>query len=220
MSIILYIASDGTAQFALQEFGGQLWLTQADMAELYQTTKQNISKHIKTIIAEQELEEEATVNFQLTVQNENGRKVNRKIAHYSLPMIIAVGYRVRSARGTQFRQWATERLDEYLTKGFTMDDERLKGTGGGDYWKELLNRIRDIRSSEKALYRQVLDLYATSQDYNPKSSESRTFFAAVQNKLHYAASRQTAPELNIQPRRQQQRLHGVDHLSGRNPHPE
>ena len=195
MSIILYTANDGTAQFALQEFGGQLWLTQADMAELYQTTKQNISKHIKTIIAEQELEEEATVNFQLTVQNENGRKVNRKIAHYSLPMIIAVGYRVRSARGTQFRQWATERLDEYLTKGFAIDDERLKGTGGGDYWKELLNRIRDIRSSEKALYRQVLDLYATSQDYNPKSSESQTFFAAVQNKLHYAASRQTAAEL-------------------------
>ena len=110
-------------------------------------------------------------------------------------MIIAVGYRVRSARGTQFRQWATERLDEYLTKGFAIDDERLKGTGGGDYWKELLNRIRDIRSSEKALYRQVLDLYATSQDYNPKSSESQIFFAAVQNKLHYAASRQTAAEL-------------------------
>jgi len=131
----------------------------------------------------------------LTVQNENGRKVNRKIAHYSLPMIIAVGYRVRSTRGTQFRQWATERLDEYLTKGFVIDDERLKGTGGGDYWKELLNRIRDIRSSEKALYRQVLDLYATSQDYNPQSSESQTFFAAVQNKLHYAASRQTAAEL-------------------------
>ncbi|WP_274571487.1 virulence RhuM family protein [Neisseria leonii] len=195
MSLILYTTSDGIAQVALQQFDEQVWLTQADMAELYQTSKQNISKHIKAIFTEQELSEAATVNHQLTVQNEGGRKINRKIAYYSLPLIIAVGYRVRSARGTQFRQWATERLSEYLRKGFTLDDERLKGTGGGDYWKELLDRIRDIRSSEKALYRQVLDLYATSRDYNPNSTESRQFFAAVQNKLHYAVSEQTAPEL-------------------------
>ncbi|WP_315338263.1 RhuM family protein [Neisseria sicca] len=195
MSIILYTASDGTAQFALQEFDEQLWLTQADLAELYQITPQGITQHIRAVYREGELTEEATCKKSLQVQTEGGRTIRRQRKYYSLPMIIAVGYRVRSARGTQFRQWATERLDEYLTKGFAIDDERLKGTGGGDYWKELLNRIRDIRSSEKALYRQVLDLYATSQDYNPKSSESQTFFAAVQNKLHYAASRQTAAEL-------------------------
>lgn len=195
MSIILYTASDGTAQFALQEFDEQLWLTQADLAELYQITPQGITQHIQAVYREGELTEEATCKKSLQVQTEGGRTIRRQRKYYSLPMIIAVGYRVRSARGTQFRQWATERLDEYLTKGFAIDDERLKGTGGGDYWKELLNRIRDIRSSEKALYRQVLDLYATSQDYNPKSSESQTFFAAVQNKLHYAASRQTAAEL-------------------------
>ena len=195
MSIILYTASDGTAQFALQEFDEQLWLTQADLAELYQITPQGITQHIRAVYREGELTEEATCKKSLQVQTEGGRTIRRQRKYYSLPMIIAVGYRVRSARGTQFRQWATERLNEYLTKGFAIDDERLKGTGGGDYWKELLNRIRDIRSSEKALYRQVLDLYATSQDYNPKSSESQTFFAAVQNKLHYAASRQTAAEL-------------------------
>lgn len=195
MSIILYTASDGTAQFALQEFDEQLWLTQADLAELYQITPQGITQHIRAVYREGELTEEATCKKSLQVQTEGGRTIRRQRKYYSLPMIIAVGYRVRSARGTQFRQWATERLDEYLTKGFAIDDERLKGIGGGDYWKELLNRIRDIRSSEKALYRQVLDLYATSQDYNPKSSESQTFFAAVQNKLHYAASRQTAAEL-------------------------
>lgn len=195
MSIILYTANDGTAQFALQEFDEQLWLTQADLAELYQITPQGITQHIRAVYREGELTEEATCKKSLQVQTEGGRTIRRQRKYYSLPMIIAVGYRVRSARGTQFRQWATERLDEYLTKGFAIDDERLKDTGGGDYWKELLNRIRDIRSSEKALYRQVLDLYATSQDYNPKSSESQTFFAAVQNKLHYAASRQTAAEL-------------------------
>lgn len=156
MSIILYSTDDGKSRFELQEFDKQLWLTQADMAELYQTTKQNISKHIKAIFAEGELDKNSTVNYQLTVQIEGNRHINREIAYYALPLIIAVGYRVRSSRGTQFRQWATERLGEYLVKGFTMDDERLKGTGGGDYWKELLNRIRDIRSSEKVMYRQVL----------------------------------------------------------------
>lgn len=151
MDIVLYTTQDGTSKVALQKFDEQLWLTQADLAELYQTSKQNISKHIKAILNEGEIDEKATVNLKLTVQNEGDRSVRRQVAFYALPMIIAVGYRVRSSRGTQFRQWATERLAEYLVKGFTMDDERLKGNGGGDYWKELLNRIRDIRSSEKAL---------------------------------------------------------------------
>lgn len=192
---MLYISNDGQTKVSLQKFNEQLWLTQSELAELYQTSKQNISKHIKAILAEREVDEISTVNSKLTVQNEGGRTIRREVAYYALPLIIAVGYRVRSTRGTQFRQWATERLSEYLVKGFTMDDERLKGSGGGDYWKELLERIRDIRSSEKALYRQVLDLYATSQDYNPHSDESIRFFQTVQNKLHYAVSEQTAAEL-------------------------
>ena len=195
MKAIIYVASDGKSKFSLQKFDEQLWLTQLEIAELYQTTKQNISKHIKAIFLEKEIDERATVNFKLTVQNEGGRDIKRKIAYYSLPLIIAVGYRVRSSRGTQFRQWATQCLGEYIKKGFVLDDERLKGTGGGDYFKELLERIRDIRSSEKVIYRQVLDLYATSYDYDPKSDESIKFFKIVQNKLHYAVSEQTASEI-------------------------
>lgn len=195
MKAIIYVASDGKSKFSLQKFDEQLWLTQLEIAELYQTTKQNISKHIKAIFLENEIDERATVNFKLTVQNEGGRNIKRKIAYYSLPLIIAVGYRVRSSRGTQFRQWATQCLGEYIKKGFVLDDERLKGIGGGDYFKELLERIRDIRSSEKVIYRQVLDLYATSYDYDPKSDESIKFFKIVQNKLHYAVSEQTASEI-------------------------
>ena len=195
MKAIIYVASDGKSKFSLQKFDEQLWLTQLEIAELYQTTKQNISKHIKAIFLENEIDERATVNFKLTVQNEGGRNIKRKIAYYSLPLIIAVGYRVCSSRGTQFRQWATQCLGEYIRKGFVLDDERLKGTGGGDYFKELLERIRDIRSSEKVIYRQVLDLYATSYDYDPKSDESIKFFKIVQNKLHYAVSEQTASEI-------------------------
>lgn len=195
MKAIIYVASDGKSKFSLQKFNEQLWLTQLEIAELYQTTKQNISKHIKAIFLENEIDERATVNFKLTVQNEGGRNIKRKIAYYSLPLIIAVGYRVRSSRGTQFRQWATQCLGEYIKKGFVLDDERLKGIGGGDYFKELLERIRDIRSSEKVIYRQVLDLYATSYDYDPKSDESIKFFKIVQNKLHYAVSEQTASEI-------------------------
>lgn len=195
MKAIIYVASDGKSKFSLQKFDEQLWLTQLEIAELYQTTKQNISKHIKAIFLENEIDERATVNFKLTVQNEGGRDIKRKIAYYSLPLIIAVGYRVRSSRGTQFRQWATQCLGEYIKKGFVLDDERLKGIGGGDYFKELLERIRDIRSSEKVIYRQVLDLYATSYDYDPKSDESIKFFKIVQNKLHYAVSEQTASEI-------------------------
>lgn len=195
MKAIIYVTSDGKSKFSLQKFDEQLWLTQLEIAELYQTTKQNISKHIKAIFLENEIDERATVNFKLTVQNEGGRNIKRKIAYYSLPLIIAVGYRVRSSRGTQFRQWATQCLGEYIKKGFVLDDERLKGIGGGDYFKELLERIRDIRSSEKVIYRQVLDLYATSYDYDPKSDESIKFFKIVQNKLHYAVSEQTASEI-------------------------
>ena len=195
MKAIIYVASDGKSKFSLQKFDEQLWLTQLEIAELYQPTKQNIRKHIKAIFLENEIDEMATVNFKLTVQNEGGRNIKRKIAYYSLPLIIAVGYRVRSSRGTQFRQWATQCLGEYIKKGFVLDDERLKGIGGGDYFKELLERIRDIRSSEKVIYRQVLDLYATSYDYDPKSDESIKFFKIVQNKLHYAVSEQTASEI-------------------------
>lgn len=195
MEIVLYTTNEGNAQFRLQKFDDQIWLSQIEMAELYQTTKQNISKHIKAIFSEGELDENSTVNYKLTVQTEGSRTVSRQLAYYSLPLIIAVGYRVRSSRGTQFRQWATERLQEYMVKGFTIDDERLKDNGGGDYWKELLNRIRDIRSSEKALYHQVLELYATSQDYNPKSEATVKFFKTVQNKLHYATCEQTSAKL-------------------------
>lgn len=195
MDIVLYATNDGKAKFALQKFDEQLWLTQANLAELYQISPQAVTQHIRAIYKEGELTEEATCKKYLQVQIEGERQIKRQLKHYSLPLIIAVGYRVRSTRGTQFRQWATERLSEYLVKGFTMDDDRLKGSDGGDYWKELLDRIRDIRSSEKALYRQVLDLYATSQDYNPASEESIKFFQTVQNKLHYATSEQTAAEL-------------------------
>ncbi len=195
MEIVLYTTNEGNAQFRLQKFDDQIWLSQIEIAELYQTTKQNISKHIKAIFSESELDENSTVNYKLTVQNEGKRNVSRQLAYYSLPLIIAVGYRVRSSRGTQFRQWATEQLQEYMIKGFAIDDERLKGHGGGDYWKELLDRIRDIRSSEKALYRQVLDLYATSQDYHPQSEATVKFFKTVQNKLHYATCEQTSAEL-------------------------
>ncbi|WP_019779411.1 virulence RhuM family protein, partial [Streptococcus sobrinus] len=172
-----------------------VWLTQQELAELFQTTKQNISKHIKAIFSDKELTEEATVNYQLTVQKEGNRTVQRQVAYYNLDMILAVGYRVRSSRGVQFRNYASTVLKEYLVKGFAMDDERLKNLGGGSYFKELLERIRDIRSSEKVFYRQVLDLFATSSDYDSQSLEAKHFFATVQNKMHYATHHQTASEL-------------------------
>jgi hypothetical protein len=198
MDIVLYTTNDGKSQFSLQRFDEQIWLTQAQIAKLYQTTPQAITQHIKAIYQEGELDEISTCKQHLQVQTEGSRQVSRQKKFYALPVIIAIGYRVRSTRGTEFRKWATERLSEYLVKGFTMDDERLKGEGGGDYWLELLNRIRDIRSSEKALYRQVLDLYATSQDYDPKSEKSSLFFKTVQNKLHYAVHEHTAPEIIYQ----------------------
>lgn len=193
--LILYTTEDGKTRLELRLEEGTVWLSQLEIAELFQTSKQNISKHIKAIFDDQELTHGATVNQKLTVQTEGEREVQRELTLYNLDVILAVGYRVRSVRGVQFRRYASTVLKEYLEKGFAMDDERLKGLGGGDYWKELLDRIRDIRSSEKALYRQVLDLYATSQDYDPTSEATLTFFKMVQNKLHYATSLQTAPEL-------------------------
>lgn len=196
--IIVYQAADGLTRVDVRFEGDTVWLTQAQLVDLYHSSKANISEHIKHILEEGELTEEATVRKFRTVQMEGSRQVGREISHYNLDMIIAIGYRVRTPVGTQFRQWATARLKEYMVKGFTLDDERLKGNAGGSYWKELLARIRDIRSSEKMLYRQVLDLYATSLDYDPKSPDSVLFFQIVQNKLHYAAHGHTAAEVVYQ----------------------
>lgn len=171
--IIIYQTEDGKTKIDVKFEDETVWLTQAQLCELYQTSKSNISEHIKHIFEEEELDEKAVVrNFRTTAAD--GKNYN--IIHYNLDMTISLGYRVKSKIATNFRRWATERLKEYMIKGFTMDDERLKNLGGGNYWKELLDRIRDIRSSEKVMYRQVLDLYATSVDYDPKSSESIAFF--------------------------------------------
>lgn len=193
--IILYSTEDGKSKIELHVENETVWLSQLELAELFQTSKQNISKHIKSIFEDGELEESATVNHKLTVQKEGNREITRQVAYYSLDMILAIGYRVRSVRGVQFRNYASTILKEYLIKGFAMDDERLKNLGGGNYFKELLDRIRDIRSSEKVFYRQVLDLFATSIDYNSKSEEAKEFFATVQNKLHYAVHHHTASEI-------------------------
>ena len=193
--MIIYKTEDGKSKISLKLENGTVWLSQLEIAELFETTKQNVSKHIKAIFEDGELLEKATVNYQLTVQNEGTREVRRKVAYYNLDMILAIGYRVRSPRGIQFRNYATTILKEYLIKGFAMDDERLKNLGGGSYFKELLDRIRDIRSSEKVFYRQVLDLFATSVDYNSKSNEAKCFFATVQNKMHFAIHNHTASEL-------------------------
>ena len=193
-NIIIYQLDDGKTKIDVKLEDETVWLSQQQMADLYDTTKQNISSHIKNIFDEEELSENSTVKEFLTVQKEGNRNVERKVKYYNLDMIISLGYRIKSKVATNFRKWATERLKEYMIKGFTMDDERLKGNGG-NYWKELLARIKDIRSSEKVLYRQVLDLYATAIDYDPKDSKSIEFFKIVQNKLHYAAHGHTAPEV-------------------------
>ena len=193
--IIIYNTEDGKAKINLQYADGTVWLSQLEIAELFQTTKQNVSKHVKAIFLEGELEESATVNYKLTVQKEGNRRISRQLAYYNLDMILAIGYRVRSIRGIQFRNYASSILKEYLIKGFAMDDERLKNLGGGNYFKELLDRIRDIRSSEKVFYRQVLDLFATSIDYDAKNEEAKKFFSTVQNKMHFAIHHHTASEL-------------------------
>ena len=190
--IVIYQTEDGITKIDVRFIDETVWLTQAQLVELFQSSKSNISEHIKNIFAEGELDEASVVRkFRTTAVDGKSYLV----AHYNLDMIISLGYRVKSLIATRFRRWATERLKEYIVKGFTMDDERLKKLGGGNYWKELLDRIRDIRSSEKVMYRQVLDLYATSVDYDPKSAESIAFFKIVQNKLHYAAHGHTAAEV-------------------------
>lgn len=212
--IIIYQTDDGDTKIDVRFEDETVWLTQQQLCELYKTSKSNISEHIKNIYDEGELTEEATVRNFRTVQNEGGRNVSRNIAYYNLDMIISLGYRIKSIIATAFRRWATERLKEYMIKGFTMDDDRLKELGGGNYWKELLGRIRDIRSSEKVMYRQVLDLYATSVDYDPKSAESTAFFKMVQNKLHYAAHGHTAAEVIYERADAEKPFMGLNTFSG------
>ena len=190
--VIIYQTEDGLSKLEVNLKNETVWLSIDQMAELFQRDKSTISRHIKNVFEEGELIRDSVVaNFATTASD--GKTYN--VYFYNLDVIISVGYRVKSQRGTQFRIWANSVLKEYIIKGFAMDDERLKGNGGGNYWKELLDRIRDIRSSEKVLYRQVLDLYATSVDYNPRSDESIQFFKIVQNKLHYAAHGHTAAEV-------------------------
>lgn len=190
--VLIYQNPDSAADIEVYLEGETVWLTQAQMTELFQSSKSNLSEHIKHIFEEGELDEESVVRKFRTTAADGKRYL---VTHYNLDMIISLGYRVKSKTATQFRKWATERLKEYLIKGFVLDDQRLKNFGGGSYWRELLERIRDIRSSEKVMYRQVLDLYATSIDYDPRSAESVAFFKMVQNKLHYATHGHTAAEV-------------------------
>ncbi|MGC5166794.1 virulence RhuM family protein [Luteimicrobium sp. DT211] len=193
--IVLYRRDDGAPALEVRLDDDTVWLSQRQIADLFQTSRANITMHLRNVYDEGELDPRATCKDFLQVRQEGTREVRRAVAHYNLDAIISVGYRVTSKVATQFRIWATERLREYLVKGFTMDDQKLKNLGGGTYWRELLERIRDIRSSEKVLYRQVLDLYATSVDYDPKAEETAEFFRIVQNKLHYAAHGHTAAEV-------------------------
>ncbi len=193
--VIIYTASDGQTKIDVKLEDETLWLTQAQMCELYQTSKSNISEHIRHIFEEGELQEDSVVRkFRTTAADGKSYLTT----FYNLDMIIALGYRVRSIIATRFRQWATLRLKEYMVKGFTLDDERLKKLGGGGYWKELLERIRDIRATEKVMYRQVLEIYATSIDYDPRAFVSQEFFKKVQNKIHYAIHGHTAAELIVE----------------------
>ena len=192
--LILYKDEEGRVSVNVRFADEDVWLTQQQLAEIYSTTKQNVSQHIDNILADGELEENRTVKNFLTVRQEGKRQVQRDITYYNLDMIIALGYRVQSPIAVRFRRWATQRLHEYIQKGFTMDDERLK-QGGNRYFKELLQRIRDIRSSERNFYQQVTDIYATSTDYDPRAKMTKQFFATVQNKMHYAVHEHTAAEL-------------------------
>jgi len=215
--MIMYRSEDGTIKIDVRMENETVWLSQAQMVELFQSSKANISEHIKNIFAEGELTEDLVVrNFRTTAID--GKNYNVK--HYNLDVIISVGYRVKSLRGTQFRIWATERLREYLIKGFTMNDDLLKKAGGGNYWKELLERIRNIRSSEKVFYRQLLDLFATSVDYDSKSEECRQFFQIVQNKLHYAVNKQTSAEIIYSRANAELPFMGMKTFSGEQPNRE
>jgi len=212
--ILIYTDGSGLTRIDVKLEEDTLWLTQAQMCELYQTSKSNVSEHIKHIFEEGELQEEAVVRkFRTTAAD--GKSY--LMTFYNLDMIIALGYRVRSIIATRFRQWATERLKEYIVKGFTLDDERLKKLGGGGYWKELLERIRDIRATEKVLYRQVLEIYATSIDYDPRASISQEFFKKVQNKIHYAIHGRTAAELIMERADAEKDFMGLLSFKGRQP---
>lgn len=215
--ILIYQTDDGQTNIEVKIEDDTVWLTQQQMSELFQTSRTNVVEHIKHIYEEGELDEISTCRNFRQVRKEGNREVTRQIPHYNLDMILSLGYRIKSVIATRFRQWATKRLKEYMIKGFTIDDERLKGNGGGNYWKELLDRIRDIRSSEKVLYRQVLDLYATSVDYNPHSEESVRFFKIVQNKLHYAAHGHTAAEVIYQRADAEKPFMGLTSFSGELP---
>jgi hypothetical protein len=195
--LVLYQTDDGLVRIQLRAENGNVWLTQLEIAELFATTKQNVSLHAKNILEDKELDEKATVKESLTVQTEGNRQVKRSSTLYSLAMILAIGYRVRSPRGNQFRQWASTHLSEYLLKGFVIDDERLKNPNGWDYFDELLARIRDIRASEKRFYQKVRELFALSSDYQSKDNSAQVFFAEVQNKLLYAVTQQTAAEIIV-----------------------
>ena len=209
----LFSSADGKISVDVRFDSESVWLSLEQMANLFERDKSTVSRHIKNVFSENELEYSASVANFATVQNEGGRTVERNIEHFNLDVIISVGYRVKSLRGTQFRQWATKRLNEYIRKGFTLDDERLKN-GSGRYFKELLQRIRDIRSSERNLYQQVTDIFATSIDYDKNSPLTKNFFATVQNKLHFAAHNHTAAEIIFQRANQNQPLRGMTNFSG------
>ena len=215
--VLIYQSEDGLTNVEVTVRDETVWLSQQQMSELFQTSRTNVVEHIKHIFAEGELDEVSTCRNFRQVRQEGTRQVTREIPYYNLDMIISLGYRIKSLIATRFRKWATERLKEYMVKGFTMDDERLKGNGGGNYWKELLDRIRDIRSSEKVLYRQVLDLYATSVDYDPHSEESIRFFKIVQNKLHFAVHGHTAAEIVFERADAQKPFMGLTSFSGELP---
>jgi len=217
-NIIVYQTEDGALKIDVKLEYETVWLTQQQMAELYQTSRTNVVEHIKNIYAEGELDQNSTCRKFRQVRTEGNRKVERNIPFYNLDMIISLGYRIKSVIATRFRQWATQRLNEYIRKGFTMDDERLKNLGGGGYWKELLERIRDIRASEKVFYRQVLDIYATSIDYNPKAEISIDFFKKVQNKIHYAVHGQTAAEVIYNRADSEKEFMGLTTFKGNRPH--
>ncbi len=215
--IIIYQGDDGDTRIEVKFTGETVWLSQQQMTELYQTSRSNVVEHIQHIYEDGELDEASTCRNFRQVRQEGSRQVSREIPFYNLDMIISLGYRIRSVIATHFRRWATERLKEYIIKGFTMDDERLKGNGGGAYWRELLERIRDIRSSEKVMYRQVLDLYATAVDYDPRSYISVEFFKIVQNKLHFAAHGHTAAELIFKRANAELPLMGLTSFKGDHP---
>jgi hypothetical protein len=217
-AFIIFTTADESVSVDVRLEDETVWLTQKQMAVLFDKNVMTINEHIKNIYGEGELTESATIRKFLIVQKEGNREVSREVLYYNLDVIISAGYRVKSLRGTQFRIWATKRLNEYIRKGFTMDDERLKNLGGGGYWKELLQRIRDIRASEKVFYRQVLDIYATSMDYDPKADVSIEFFKKVQNKIHFAVHGQTAAEVIFSRADAEKEFMGLMTFFGSQPH--